>query len=333
MSNFNSYSNPEYMSFEDLNFLIEDYKRKKLALLNKPVEKFNTLPSQKPPKKRPPSPPRTPPPILSRKPFHSVPLYQNVPNSISQFFSHNSPNSTMIVKESMTPPKPLMTSSRLQLNPFPKQPSKNVLKNFRDIQEEFSLDEEQDDSARVYESTRIKARSPNGSYNTTQEDMSIFCSNPNYYYLQSHFDQELKSPDSCLIDRLENLKAISPPSPFKEGSIKKISTHLAQLSPSGNCLLTSREIDCSKEILPDNMCCCSDVCLSCCNPEACSSTSTSGYKSNQSNFSNYSLNSPNLIELNQFIAINMQRLDRLKNKRKQLIKNSSSCNSANSNGI
>lgn len=326
MSMFNSYSNPEYMCLDELTFLIEDYKREKFALERKPAQKFSTLPYQKPPKKRPPSPPRTPPPILNRKSFHSVPLYQNVPSSISQYFSDSSSsNATMIVKESSTPPKPLMTSSRLQLNPAQKQPSKSFFQNFRDIHEEFLLDEEQDDATRVYESTRIKARSPNGTYNITQEDISIFCSNPNYYYLQysSNYEPEFKSPD--LFEKLENLKNISPPSPFKEGSKKKFNTYLAQLSPSVNFS--------TKEPLLDNLCCCSDVCLSCSHPETCSSTSTSGYKSNQSNLSNYSQNSTNLVELNQFIEMNMQRLDRLKNKRKQLIKNSSSSHSINSNGI
>lgn len=321
MNNFNSYSNPEYMSLEELGFLIEDYKQKRAALLNKPVEKFNTLPFQKPPKKPPPSPPSTPPPIINRKTFKSVPLYQNVPSSISQIFSSTS-STTMIVKSSISPPKPLMTSSRLRLNVAQKQPSKNVLKNFRDIQEELSLDEEPDDSTKVYESTRIKARSPNDSY---QDDITFFCSNPNYFYLQYSMnnDHQCKSPDSFLINKLENLNNISPPSPFKENSSRKISNFLSQLSPSENCLLTSLDTDCSRETLPDDLCCCTDVCLSCSNRETCSSTSTSGYKSNQSNVSIYSPNSSNLAELNHFIEINMQRLDRLKNKRKQLLNNNS----------
>lgn len=324
MNSFNSYSNPEYMSIEELSFLIEEYKRKNTSLLGKSVEKYNSLRFQKPPQKPPPSPPRTPPPILNRKSFKSVPLYQNLPNSISQIFSCTS-STTMIVKESISPPKPLMTSSRLRLNAEHKQPSKNALKNFRDIQEEFSIDEE--DSTKIYESTRIKSRSPNDSYSMTQEDLTFFHSNPNYYYLQysMNYDQEIKSPDSVLINKLETLNNISPPSPFKEGTSKKLNTYLAQLSPSENCLLTSLDIDCSRETLPDDLCCCTDICLSCSNRETCSSTSTSGYKSNQSNLSIYSPNSSNLAELNHFIEMNLQRLDRLKSKRKQLIKNNSCC--------
>ncbi|CAF0883036.1 unnamed protein product [Brachionus calyciflorus] len=355
MSTTNAYSNPEYMTLDEIIQLLNEYKRAQINPLNEPnSNKFNTLPSKRPPNRRPPSPPKTPPPILYRYHVDPLPLYQNLPFTHSSNFSQTSiisSNATMIVRDSITPPKPLMTSSRLNLNPYQKQLSKNTIKNFSEIQEDFSVLEEEEECTgmtKIIESTRItRDKSPNENYLFKQKitRQEIAYNNPNYYFLKNNFEhfssnmevnENLESPNTSLINRVESLNSISPPSPFKTGPSKYTENYFYELSPSKHCLLNHEEF--SKEILVEKVFTCDGKnCFydSCESSESCSSTSTSGYKSNQSTISNFSMNSANSsqqAELNYFIEMNKQRLDRLKMKRVQLISSSSSCHSIKSNG-
>lgn len=102
-----AFSNPEYMSFDDLAKLTAEYKLKQT-----PNSKLGP-----PPSKPPAPPPKTPPAIRHRKAPPPPPLYQNVNTSpsnsilLSEISSSNSSssNATMIVRKS--PPQSMNTNS------------------------------------------------------------------------------------------------------------------------------------------------------------------------------------------------------------------------------
>lgn len=340
----NAYSNPEYMSFEELIHFINQYKLEKF-------ENYFSLPLA-PPNKRPPSPPKTPPPILTKPHRHKkIPLYQNVTinNSDSSW-----PNGTMIVHNDSelreqhrqdclySPPKPLMTSSRLNLfNSFhyQKQVSKStktlkIHKKFvnhsspNKIEDFYSLQEE-----------GLEEPSP-------QKEKYCYClNNPNYYLLNDKKAQnsELESPEQSVIYIPE---PVQPPSPFKSDPVKLLdaftTADTVSLSPSKHCLLTSSQIISDKQNENDEFESVQERAITTklftnedylfsneSSSETYSTTSTSGYKSNQSNSSvlsfanNSEVNKNHNLELNYFIEINKQRLDRLKYKRMRLNNTSS----------